>query len=417
MKILFVADGRSPTALNWIRGVIQAGHEVHLVSTFVCQPNLNLESVNFLPVAFSGWKGGANAIRPYAVQSGYDFVGPSATRLNATKRKIWGGAALVKPRTMLRQWLGPFTLPRAGRVLRNYIEQIQPDLVHAMRMPYEGMAAAQAVGESGPPLLVSIWGNDFTLHAPSTPWMRRATQRTLEIASALHADCRRDVRLACAWGFDPRKPAIVLPGAGGIQTDLFHPLEAELIDPQPMQVINPRGVRAYICNEAFFRAIPTVLERFPGTRFICPNMAEETQVEGWVKELEIQPNAELLPAVPREQMAALFQRSQVVVSPSTHDGTPNSLLEAMACGCFPVAGDLESIREWITPGVNGLLVDARDELALAEGMVRGLENEALRKKAQRINIGEIQARAEYQKAMEKADRFYFQLLKKNTVAG
>ena len=33
-----------------------------------------------------------------------------------------------------------------------------------------------------------------------------------------------------------------------------------------------------------------------------------------------------------------------------HDGTPNTLLEGMACGCLPVAGDLDSIREWLKPG-------------------------------------------------------------------
>ncbi len=422
MKILFVADGRSPTAVNWMQGVIQAGHEVHLVSTFVCQPNLHLESLNFLPVAFSGLKGGANTVRPHARQSGYDvdgntvrphagqsgydLVGASGTRPFATNRKILGGAALVKSRTILRQWLGPLTLPRAGDALRKYIHQIQPDLVHAMRIPYEGMAAARAVGENGPPLLISVWGNDFTLHAPSTPWMRRATQMTLEVASALHADCRRDVRLACAWGLDPHKPAIVLPGAGGIQTDLFHPLAGTRIENQPLQVINPRGVRAYICNEAFFRAIPKVLEQFPETRFICPSMAGESQVEGWLQELGIQQNVELMPAVPREQMAVLFQHSQVVVSPSTHDGTPNSLLEAMACGCFPVAGDLESIREWITPGVNGLLVDPMDEAALAEGMVVGLENEELRRKAQRINGERVKMFADFRVVMEEAVRFY-----------
>ena len=36
---------------------------------------------------------------------------------------------------------------------------------------------------------------------------------------------------------------------------------------------------------------------------------------------------------------------------------PEAILEAMALGCFPIAGDIESVREWITPGVNGILVD------------------------------------------------------------
>jgi glycosyltransferase involved in cell wall biosynthesis len=36
----------------------------------------------------------------------------------------------------------------------------------------------------------------------------------------------------------------------------------------------------------------------------------------------------------------------------------------MACGCYPVVGDIESLREWITPGVNGSLIDPGDVKAL-----------------------------------------------------
>src|SRR5262249_32615429 len=38
------------------------------------------------------------------------------------------------------------------------------------------------------------------------------------------------------------------------------------------------------------------------------------------------------------------------------DGVSASLLEAMACGLFPVVSDLRSNRDWIDDGVNGLLV-------------------------------------------------------------
>lgn len=69
-------------------------------------------------------------------------------------------------------------------------------------------------------------------------------------------------------------------------------------------------------------------------------MQNEPQAMGWVKEFGIENAVELLPAFPHEKMGDVFRGAQIVVSPSIHDGTPNSLLEAMACGCFPVAGDL-----------------------------------------------------------------------------
>jgi len=115
-----------------------------------------------------------------------------------------------------------------------------------MRIPYEGMLAADAY--TGRPLVVSIWGNDFTLHAPSTRLMGYYTRWTMQVADALHTDCRRDVRLAREWGFGEEKLALVAPGNGGVRTDVFYP------PPQPVEepvIINPRGFRPYVRNDAF----------------------------------------------------------------------------------------------------------------------------------------------------------------------
>ena len=109
-------------------------------------------------------------------------------------------------------------------------------------------------------------------------------------------------------------------------------------------------------------------------------------------------------------MADLFRQAQIIVSPSTHDGTPNTLLESMSCGCFPIAGDLESIREWITPGINGLLVDPNSPESLAEAVITGLGNIKLRKEAQKINSQLIRDKAEYRKVMEQAMDFYQSLI-------
>jgi glycosyltransferase involved in cell wall biosynthesis len=95
-----------------------------------------------------------------------------------------------------------------------------------------------------------------------------------------------------------------------------------------------------------------------------------------------------------------------VVSPSVHDGTPNSLIEAMACGCFPVAGDLDSIREWITHGQNGLLVDAGSPQSIADAILLGLEREDLRHEAAGLNVNIISTRAEYGVMMQRVAEFY-----------
>jgi glycosyltransferase involved in cell wall biosynthesis len=404
MRLLFVADGRSPIALNWINHFIDRGDEVHLVSTFASKPDPRLASFTFIPVAFSELKS--------------SDIAAIAGRSSRSVLRV--GRMSVRLRTLVRQWLGPITLTAATSHLKSVMTEISPDLVHAMRIPYEGMLAALAVGQAATknvadslpyhtPLLISVWGNDFTLHAPATPLMRHYTRLALECADALHADCQRDVRLARQWGFSASKPAVVLPGAGGVQSELFFPPPIPVAEPV---VINPRGFRAYVNNAAFFQAIPKVLSIHPEARFLCTTMEHEPQAQRWVDELGIRDNVELLPVQTRPQMAGLFRRSRVAVSPSNHDGTPNTLLEAMACGCLPVAGDLESLREWITPELNGLLVDPNDPEALATAIQRALTQDDLQEQARLINIDLIAERAEHRAVMQRASVFYQVLLER-----
>lgn len=391
MRLLYVADGRSPIALNWIAYFATSDHEVYLASTYPCRPQLNLATLRIFPILpwANGEAGGSNNARGF--------------------RRVLRMVP-VRMRTVIRQMLGALMLPQTARELAQWIDRLQPDLVHAMRIPYEGALAATALqGNPRPPLLISVWGNDFTLHAASNPLVRRYTYRVLHRADALHTDCQRDQRLASQWGFPSDKPRIVLPGGGGVQLDLFYP-PAGAWESLPPSVINPRGFRAYVNNYAFFKAIPSVLANHPRARFLCPAMLHEPQAHRWVERYGIASAVDLLPRQSREEMAALFRQAQVAVSPSRHDGTPNTLLEALACGCFPVAGDIESLHEWITPGLNGLLVNPDDAQALSQAICTALENPDLRLSARQINQQLVAERADYRQIMPAALAFYRQLI-------
>lgn len=376
MRLLFVADGRSPIAQNWIRHFVERGDEVYLASTFACSVDFPLNGLAIVPVAFSAYK-------------------------KVTQRPGTAPARTVGLRTAIRQWFGPITIRRSAERLRGFIERVKPDLVHAMRIPYEGMLAADAYMDI--PLVVSIWGNDFTLHAPSTLLMSYYTRWTMQVADALHTDCHRDVRLAREWGFGEEKPDLVAPGNGGVRTNVFYPPAKAVEEPI---IINPRGFRPYVRNDVFFRAIPLVLQKQPNAKFIFALMAGEAQALLWTQELNIGQAVELLPPLSHSQMADVFRRAQVVASPSIHDGTPNTLLEGIACGCFPIAGDLESIREWITLDENGLLFDSNDPRSIANSILTALENKNLRTKAAGLNQIMISARAEYVHNMQRAEEFY-----------
>lgn len=385
MRILFVADGRSPITQQWLHYFIEHKHEIHLASTFACEPQAGLASWQHTPVAYSG----AVSAEASTAASGLRALLPTGLR------------------TRLRNLAGPLTLPRAATALEAAISRIQPQLVHALRIPYEGMLAAAALNGRRLPLLLSVWGNDFTLHARSTPLMATATRRALRRADGLLADTQRDLRLAHHWSLPANTPSLAVPGNGGVRSELFHPARHPVNTPH---IINPRGLRAYVRNDVFFKAIAIVAKQVPALRVECPAMQGEPQAEAWLRQHSLQAHVTLLPKLAPAELAEAYRRAQLMVSPSTHDGTPNTLLEAMACGLLPVAGDLDSIREWITPGENGLLADPNHAEALAAAIMRGLQDLSLRRQAAAQNAALIAERADYSTGMRRAETFYQAIL-------
>src|SRR5512138_427507 len=152
MRILLVADGRSPTTRRWVKMVLSLGHEVTLVSTFPSPPVEGVAADVCLPVAFSWLAGQVTS------SSGEAF--PRASTPSVARRLV---GTFRSGFLSARYLLGPLTLHYYGPRLRWLVERMKPDLVHALRIPFEGMLASYVPKEY--PLAVSIWGNDLTLHA------------------------------------------------------------------------------------------------------------------------------------------------------------------------------------------------------------------------------------------------------------
>jgi glycosyltransferase involved in cell wall biosynthesis len=409
MRIVFIADVRSPTARSWISHFVDAGHDVHVIATYPCLPDsIKGATITQVPIAFSrlARRDSDGAITAGARRS---LIELSMDTVRGGPGFGWLLAAWA--------WLSPIEVHRHVAATRRVIASLSPDLVHALRIPFEGIVGALATPPATP-LIVSVWGNDFTWTAQLNPLLAWQTRRTMRRADGLVCDNARDLRLATdAWRFRPDRFAAVLPGAGGVQTSVFHPgaphpdLSRRLsIPPGAPVVINPRGFRGYVENETFFEAIPLVLRRQPGAVFLCCAMQRNAVAERWVRRLGIAHAVRLLPAIPHDQMAEVFRLACVSVSPSVHDGTPNSLIEAMACGCFPVAGDIESVREWIVHEDNGLLCDPTSPQSIADAILRALDDEGLRDRAHDINRRLVDERADYDRVMPEAEEFYHRVV-------
>jgi glycosyltransferase involved in cell wall biosynthesis len=82
--------------------------------------------------------------------------------------------------------------------------------------------------------------------------------------------------------------------------------------------------------------------RMPETRFVVAGVHERVLRQAGLPEA---PNVRFLPFANQEELRRLYQVSRVYCLPSLTEGLPNSLCEAMLCGCVPVATEVGGVPE------------------------------------------------------------------------
>ena len=114
----------------------------------------------------------------------------------------------------------------------------------------------------------------------------------------------------------------------------------------------------------------------------------EAEIQATRERLGLQRAVHLLGFVPDEHLPALYRRARVFAYPSLYEGFGLPLLEAMACGTPTLTSNLSSLPE--AGGEAALYIDPRNSEAIANGLRRLHEDEALR--ARSIEKGRGRAR-------------------------
>jgi glycosyltransferase involved in cell wall biosynthesis len=136
-------------------------------------------------------------------------------------------------------------------------------------------------------------------------------------------------------------------------------------------------------HEVFVEAAAQVAARVPAARFVIAGDApageeeREAALERQVAEAGLTGRIQRLGFV--ADGASVLEAADVAVVPSTWpDPFPTVVLEAMRAGCAVIASDHGGAREMIESGVSGILVPPGDARALADAIVRLLEEPELR---------------------------------------
>lgn len=171
-----------------------------------------------------------------------------------------------------------------------------------------------------------------------------------------------------------RSPVEVVAGSG-VDIDWFEP---KAFPQPPMQflliarLLGDKGIREYVAAAAQVRkAWPQAQFHLVGGTDPNPDGISDAEVVQWVQDGKIVWHGHMSDV--RPNLAACH----VYVLPSYREGTPRTVLEAMAMGRPIITTDAPGCRDTVVHGQNGFLVPIQNASALAVAMEKFLQNPEL----------------------------------------
>lgn len=351
MKICYLADGQSVHTQKWTRYFSARGHEVHLVSFRA----LEAENVT----------------------------------VHALKRKL--------PIEDLDYFL---QIPTVRRLIRD----IQPDILHAHYLTSFGFLAACSGWH---PFVVTALGTDILITPFKSFLHKMLTRFVLNRADLIIADAQISASKIMDLGIPPKK-VITIPS--GIDPQLFYPRTRE--DGLPV-LVSVRHHKPIYNLDIVLKALAILKNQGRNVKLLLGGDGPlRSDLERLAKRIQIVGNVEFLGNIPHEDLGDVYRQASIYLSIPRSDATSISLLEAMACGTFPIASDIPANREWITDGKNGFLVPFDNPAKLAERIAQAIDDRNLRLTAEKINREIIEEKALWEKNMETVAILYSRLLEK-----
>ena len=167
----------------------------------------------------------------------------------------------------------------------------------------------------------------------------------------------------------------------GIDTSVYHPAPV-----QRPQVLGNGVVIGVVCALRPEKGLGTLIESFATLAWesasiklaIVGSGPEEGALRAQVAALGIVNNVHFEPAT--RDVAGWLRYMDIFVLPSLSEALSNSLMEAMACGCCPVASRVGGNPELVAHDVNGKLFEAANVTDLTAQLLPLIQNEELRRR-------------------------------------
>lgn len=172
--------------------------------------------------------------------------------------------------------------------------------------------------------------------------------------------------------------------------------------------LNPQKGHQY-----FLEAALEVLKEIPETKFLIvgdgPLREEHKRLA-----VKLGVESKIIFTGYRTDVAQIISELDIIVLSSLAEGLPVVILEAMAMGKPVVSFKVGGIPEVIEDGRTGILVESKDTIALAKGIVRILKNKEEANKMGRLGKETIEKNFSLEAMIKKYEEIYYSLYKGRT---
>ena len=267
------------------------------------------------------------------------------------------------------------------------------DVIHAQYGYPCGWAAQLAAQQIGVPTVVSIQGGDGHWVGSCCETHRLAMTRVLDHANAVLIGCNsfRD-EVVARLGTAPARFTIV-PGA--VDTTRFTPANAP---PDGRTILYHGRVDARKGVLDLLEACRQLRDSNDAFHLLISGIGPTfDETAATITRLGLQNHVEMTGYIDYDAVPTIYHRASIFASPTYAEGFSNTILEAMASRMAVVSCRSVGVVDCIRDDDNGLLTEPGDPTALAQALRRVLRDDALRTRLADTALEECRTTYSWQK--------------------
>lgn len=299
--------------------------------------------------------------------------------------------------------------PRHMKIMR-LIREIDPDIVHAHFITKYGFHIPPKRGRRFP-VVVSAWGDDILILPKKSLIIRHFTGKALRAADLVYA-VSEDIRDHILRDYEI-EPSIVHHMPFGVDTSVFAPASGDSgIERGEFIVFSNRGFFPVYDMATMIRGFALAHMADSRLRLVLKGEGPELEDVKMLAEAEgVSGVVNFLDKTRAEEVPLDYRKADIFASTAVSDGTPVSLLEAMASGLPCIATAVGGVPEWIGDGVNGILIPPRDPGAFAERILALASDRGLMERLSKRGRELVLKKGDSRFLMEQAEKDYDGLIK------